>query len=93
MQTVRKLQTDFGRNEAPYESILCRLMIKFETTGSVLTVKLPGQKRSCPNEEQLVLGQNSVTASLRKSVCRRLQCLDVSSRDIKSNLDLRQSDS
>ena len=34
-QAVRKLRTIFGRNEAPRESIVRRLMTKFETTGSV----------------------------------------------------------
>ena len=40
-QTMRKLRTSFDRNEAS-----CGwLMTKFETTGSVLTAKLPVWKR------------------------------------------------
>ena len=45
-QAVRKCRTIFGRNEAPCESAVRRLVTKFETTGSVLTVKSPGRKRS-----------------------------------------------
>ena len=60
MQAMQKLQTIFGRNEALCESTVCRLVTKFETTGSVLTVKSPGWKHSCQVEEQLVLAQDSV---------------------------------
>ena len=54
-QIVQQLQTIFGRKQAPCESTVCTLMTKFETIGSVLMVKSPGQKRFCQTEEQLVL--------------------------------------
>ena len=57
-QRVQKLQIFFGRNYAPCESVVRRLMKKFETIGLVLTVKSPGQKCSCLSEEQLVFVQN-----------------------------------
>ena len=57
---MRKPQTIFGRNTAPIESTVHRLMTKFATAGSVLTVKLPGWKRSCRTEKQLVIAQDSV---------------------------------
>ena len=37
-QTERKLRTVFVRNDVLCEITVCRLMAKFETTGSVLTV-------------------------------------------------------
>ena len=46
---------------------------KFETTGSVLTVKSPGRKRSRRTEERLVLVQDNVIASSGKSIRRRSQ--------------------
>ena len=45
-QTVRKLQTIFGRTEALCESTVHRLITKFEATSSVLAVKSPGRKGS-----------------------------------------------
>ena len=69
-RTVRKLQIIFGRNEIPFESIVRRLMTKFKTISSVLTAKSPGPKPSCRSEEQLVLVQNSVTVSPKKSIHR-----------------------
>ena len=39
-------------------------------------MKLPGRKRSCRTEEQLVLVQDSVTASPEKSIRPRLEQLD-----------------
>ena len=76
-QTERKFRTNFRRNEAACESTVRRSMTKFETTGSVLTVKLPGRKRSCRTEEQLVLVQDSVPVSPGKSIHRRSQQLDI----------------
>ena len=70
-QTERKLRTICGRNEAPYESTVRRLIKKFEATGLVLTVKSSGRKHSCRTEEQLVIVPDSVTVSPEKSICRR----------------------
>ena len=61
---MRKLRTICGRKEAFCKSTVCRLVTKFETTGSVLTVELPGQKCSRYTEKQLVFVQDSVIASL-----------------------------
>ena len=74
---MRKLRTIFGKNEVSCESAVRRLVTKFETTGSVLTVKLPGRKRSRRTEEQIVLVQDSVLANPRKSIRRRSQQLDI----------------
>ena len=76
-EAVRKLRIIFGRNKALYESTVRRLVIKFETTGSVLTVKSPRRKRSRRTEEQLVFVQDSAIASPGKSICRRLQQLNI----------------
>ena len=46
MQTVRKRRTIFDRNKAPCEPTFRRLMAQFETTGSVLSVKSSGRRRS-----------------------------------------------
>ena len=74
-----KLQTIFGRNEAPSESSVHRLVTKFETTGSVLAIKSPGRKRSRRTEELIVLVQDSggAFASPRRSIHRRTQQLDI----------------
>ena len=42
-QAMQKLRTSFGRNDAPCESNVRRLMTKFETTGSALNVKSLGR--------------------------------------------------
>ena len=52
-------------------------MTKFESTGSVLTLKSPGQNRSRRSEEQLVVVQDSVTVSPGKSIHRRSQQLHI----------------
>ena len=82
MENVRRkqceqLRTICGRNEAPCEPTVRRLMTKFETTGSVSKVKWPGRKRSCRTEEQLILVQDSGTVSPGKSIRRRSQKLDI----------------
>ena len=77
-QAVRKLRIIFERNEAPCESTVRRLVTKFETTNSVLTGKLLGEKRSRRTEEQFVLVQDSVIASPGKSIRRPSQQLDIS---------------
>ena len=76
-QAMRKLQTIFGKNEVSCESTIRRLVTKFETTGSVITVKSPGRKRSRRTEEQIVLMEDSVIASPQKSIRRRLQQWDI----------------
>ena len=43
-------------------------MTKFEIISSVSTAKSPGRKHSSRSEEQLVLVQDSVTVSPKKSI-------------------------
>jgi len=70
-ETVRRLQAIFGRNEAPNKSTVLRLIKKFETTGSVATVKSPGRNRTQRNAQQIAVVQQSVTVSPGKSIRRR----------------------
>ena len=72
-----KTPTIFGRNEASSESIVCRLVTKFETTASDLTVKSPRRKSFCRTEEQLVFVRDGVITKPEKSIRRSLQQLDI----------------
>jgi hypothetical protein len=76
-QTVRTLRTNLGRNEAPNESTVRRLMTKFQTTGSVATAKPPGRNRSRRTEQQIAVVRDSVTLSPGKSIRRRSQQLGI----------------
>ena len=66
--TVRKLRNIFGRNKAPCDFTVRRLLTKFETTGLVLSVKSPGRKRSCRTEEHFILVLKRAAVSLEKSI-------------------------
>ena len=83
MQVGRKLRTIFIGNETSCESTERRLMRKFETTSSVLKVKLSGRKRSRQTEEQVVLEQDSIIASPGKLIRRRLQQLNIPISSVK----------
>ena len=48
-ETVRKLRTIFGRNNALTETTVMRLVKKFESLGSVATLKSPGRSRTEQN--------------------------------------------
>jgi transposase len=76
-QTVRKLRNILGRNEAPNESTVRRLMTKFKTTGSAATAKSPGRNRSRRTEQQIAVVRDSVTLSPGKSIRRRSQQLGI----------------
>ena len=71
-----KLPTIFGRKEASCVPTVRRLITKFETTVSVLTVKSPKLKPSRQTEKQLVLEQDSVTVSPGKPIRLCSQQLD-----------------
>jgi len=50
-----------GRNEAPNESKVRRLMVKFKQTGSVQDVKTPTRQRSrrSPSNQEIVFDQSN----------------------------------
>ncbi|KAJ4441248.1 hypothetical protein ANN_11099 [Periplaneta americana] len=50
--TVRRLRAILGRNEAPNESTVPRLMKKFFETGSTENLKSPGRRRSGRSEQK-----------------------------------------
>jgi hypothetical protein len=54
-----------------------RLIKKFETIGSVATVKSPGRNGTQRNAQQIAVVQQSVTVSPRKSIRRRSQQLSI----------------
>lgn len=73
--TVRRLRGTLGRNEAPNESTVRRLMKKFEETGSVVDLKSPGRRRSARTEQNIEVVRDSVAVSPAKSIRRRSQQL------------------
>jgi Helix-turn-helix domain (DUF4817) len=75
---VRELRAKLGRNVAPNESSVRKLIRKFETTGSVTNVKGTGRPRSARTEENIAVVRNSVSTSPGKSVRRRAQQLNLS---------------
>lgn len=76
--TVRELRVILGRNAAPTESSVRKLIRKLEVTGSLLNVKKTGRPRSVRTQETIDLVRDNVTASPRKSVRRRAQQLNLS---------------
>ena len=76
--TVRELRVTLGRNAAPTESSVRKLIRKFETTGSVSNVKKTGRPRSVRTQENIAVVRDNVTVSPRKSVRRRAQQLNLS---------------
>lgn len=73
--TVRKLRNVLGRNEAPNESTVRRLMKKFFETGSTVDLKSPGRRRSGRTDQNIALVCDSVAVSPVKSIRRRSQQL------------------
>jgi len=61
--TVRELSTRLGRNVAPNESSVRRLVKKFETTGFVLNLKNTGRQRSVLTDENIAIAHDSVIVS------------------------------
>lgn len=77
-ETVRRLRAILGRNRAPTASTVLRLIKKFESTGSVGTVKSPGRNRIVRTEQNIAVVQDSVAVSPQKSLHRRSQQLGIS---------------
>lgn len=73
--TIRALRGVFGRNATPSETAIRKLARKFETTGSVQSIKSSGRPRSARTIENIAVVQNSVMVSPGKSVRRRAQQL------------------
>ncbi|XP_039301292.1 uncharacterized protein LOC120356416 [Nilaparvata lugens] len=73
--TVRLLRGTLGRNEAPNESTVRRLMKKFFETGSTVDLKSPGRRRSVRTKQNIALVRDSVAVSPAKSIRRRAQQL------------------
>jgi len=76
-ETVKQLRSIFGRNEASNKTTVLQLIKKFETTGSVASVKSPGRNRTQRNAQQIAVVQQSVTVSPGKSIHRRSQHLSI----------------
>ena len=81
--TVRRLRGILGRNEAPTESTVRRLMTKFFETGSTADVKSPGRPRSRRTEQNIALVRDSVAVSPMKSVRRRSQQLGLTRSSLR----------
>ncbi|CAI6366289.1 unnamed protein product [Macrosiphum euphorbiae] len=76
-ETVRHLRHIMGRNEAPNESTVRRLMLKFKQTGSVQDVKTPTRQRSRRSRLNQAIVFDSVLTSPTTSLRRRSQQLAI----------------
>lgn len=81
--TVRVLRGILGRNAAPNESSVRRLISKFETTGSVINIKKTGRRRLVRTDENIAIVNDSVTVSPTRSIRRRSQQLNLSSTSLQ----------
>ena len=75
-EIVRNLHAIFGRERAPNETTVRRLIKKFEDTGSTGDIKSP-RSRSSRSVENIAIVRDSVIASPKKSVRRRSQQMDI----------------
>lgn len=75
--TVRRLRAILGRNHAPNESTVRRLMKKINERGSTANIKNSGRPRSGRSVENIALVRESVNGSPQKSVRRRSQQLGI----------------
>ena len=66
--TVRRLRAILGRNKAQYESIVRRLMRKFNETGSTVNIISPGCHLSGRYEPNIVVVRDSVAVRPMKPV-------------------------
>jgi transposase len=76
-ETVRKLPGIFGRQNAPNQSTVQRLVKKFEETGSIVDIKSPGRARARRSLENIAVVRQSVDVSPGKSIRRRSQELAI----------------
>ncbi|KAL5246076.1 hypothetical protein ACI65C_013484 [Semiaphis heraclei] len=74
-ETVRRLRAVFGRNEAPNKSTVLRLIKKFESTGSVATVKSPGRNRTQRIAQQIAMLNSISHESLNYINIKNLKCI------------------
>jgi len=77
VETVRKLHGIFGRQNAPHQSTVKRMIKKFEETGSIMDSKLP--VRHCTGQylDNFATVSESVTESPGTSIHHRSQQLDI----------------
>ncbi|KAG8272425.1 hypothetical protein J6590_040583 [Homalodisca vitripennis] len=69
--TVRRLRGILGRNEAPYESTVRRLVKKFQETGSTVDLKSSGLRRCARTEQNIEVhsgGSRSIMGILQSSI-------------------------
>lgn len=78
VETVCKLRGISGRNNAPNESSIQRLIKKFEEIDSIVNNKSPMRSCSGRSLENIVAVRENVTEILRTSIRHRSQELDVS---------------
>ena len=71
--TVRPLCAILGHNEAPNELAVCRLMRKFNETGSTVNIRSPGCRHSGQSEKKIVVVHDNVAVGRMKSVFRHSQ--------------------
>ena len=76
-ETVRKLRKIFGRQNAPNQSTVQRLIKKFEETGSIVDIKSPGRARARRSLENIAAVRQSVDVSPGKSIRPRSQQLAI----------------
>lgn len=70
-ETVRKLRAIFGRNNAPNESTVRRLIKKFETKFKLMDEKSTVRRRPCRSLENIALVRESVTENPGTSIRHR----------------------
>lgn len=77
-ETVRRLRAIFGRNNAPNESTVRRLIKKFETKFTLLNEKTPVHRRVGRSIENIVAVRESVAENPGTSIRHRGQELNIS---------------
>jgi hypothetical protein len=70
-ETVCKLRAILGRNNAPNESTVRRLIKKFEASGSTADIKTPECSRPSRSRENIAIVQDSVAVSPTKSTAHQ----------------------
>jgi hypothetical protein len=76
-ETVRKLRGIYGRQNAPNQSTVQRLIKKFEETGSIVDIRSPGRAHARRSLENIAVVRQSVDVSPGKSIRRRSQQLAI----------------
>lgn len=75
VETARRLRTRLGRSTTPAVSTICRLIQKYDRTGLMCSIKIPGHPRSQRSAENLAAVRDHVMTSLSKSLRQRSQKL------------------